>query len=251
MNAWEYIRPDYHGTPFELFGRAHVATLGAIALFIAGLLRFRGADAPTRRRVRMALALCMIASELSWHLWAYEYVGWTLSTMLPLHLCSALVWITAYTLLTMNVAAYEFVYFMGISGPLQAILTPDAGRYGLPHYRALQTLGAHGLLIAAALWLTVVEGLRPTPRSIPRVVLGTLLYMVAVTAVNVAVGGNYMFTLRKPPTASLLDALGPWPWYLVPMILAGTCCVVLLYLPFWWSDRRRTAPAGTSGPQSS
>lgn len=230
------------------FGARHWWALAILAAFGAFLLRFRGADAPTRRRVRFALAALLVVNELSWHAWAYHYVGWTAGKMLPLHLCSALIWLGAYTLVTLNATLYEFVYFMGISGPLQAVLTPDAGVYGLPHFRAVQTMASHGLLIVAALYLTVVEQLRPTWRSVRRVIGGTIAYMGLVTIVNVAVGGNYMFTLHKPETASLLDALGPWPWYLVPMIALGVINILLLYLPFWWADRRRAAAAATVAP---
>lgn len=209
------------------------------------MLRFRGADEDTRRRGRQAIAAMLVLNELSWHVWAWHYVGWTPQKMLPLHICSALVWLGAYGLLTRHPTVYEFMYFMGIAGPLQAILTPDAGRYALPHYRALQTMTSHGLLIIGALYLTVVEGMRPTWRSVRRVIVGTSAYIAAVTVVNVLIGSNYVWTLAKPPSASLLNALGPWPWYLVPMILLGVVNVLLLYLPFWWIDRRRVRAAAT------
>lgn len=213
--------------------------MGVLVAFGAFMLRFRGAEQATRRRVRYWLAAVLVVNELGWHAWAYHYVGWTLKTMLPLHLCSALVWIGAYGLVTMNFTIYEFMYFMGIAGPLQAIVTPDAGQYGLPHFRAVQTMASHGMLIVAALYLTVVEGMRPTVQSVRRVILGTMAYMVLVTVVNVGIGSNYMWTLGKPSTGSLLDVLGPWPLYLVPMILLGIVNVLLLYVPFWWLDRRR------------
>ncbi|GAB4481644.1 MAG: hypothetical protein OHK0031_03670 [Anaerolineales bacterium] len=34
-----------------------------------------------------------------------------------------------------GIAIYELLYFMGIGGALQALLTPDVGIYGFPHYR--------------------------------------------------------------------------------------------------------------------
>ncbi|HEY3286420.1 MAG TPA: TIGR02206 family membrane protein [Gemmatimonadaceae bacterium] len=243
----QWIRPDYHGTPFITFGGRHLVSLFALALFGAYMLRHRGADEATRRRGRHTLAVMLVVNELSWHLWAAYYVGWTADKMLPLHLCSALIWVGAVGLVTLNVTIYEFMYFMGIAGPLQAVLTPDAGPYGLPHFRAVQTLVSHGVLIVAALYLTVVEGMRPTWASVRRVILGTMLYMVAVTGVNLALGSNYMWTLGKPPVVSLLDVLGPWPWYLVPVVLLGILNVLLLYLPFWWADRRRARAAATRG----
>jgi hypothetical integral membrane protein (TIGR02206 family) len=247
MTWQDYFAYDYRGTPFVLFGRAHLAVLAALFLFGIFVLRFRGADAVTRRRVRIALALLMLVTELSWHAWSYATGTWTLQKLLPLHACSVLVWVTIYTLITRDQATYEFVYLLGVAAPMQALLTPDAGPFGLPHFRAFQTLGAHGFIIIAVLFLTLGERMRPRPGAVRRVVLGTLVYMAAVTGVNLAVGSNYMYTLGKPPTASLLDAFGPWPWYLGPMIGLGILACLLMYLPFWWADRRRARAAVTAG----
>ena len=250
MGWRDYFARDYPGAPFVLFGPGHLTVLAALAVLGIVVLRFSGTNEAGRRRTRLTLALLLVATEASYHVWMYVIGRWTVQTMLPLHLCSALIWTAAYTLVTRNKTAYEFVYFMGIGGALQALLTPEAAGYGLPHYRALETLTAHGLLIIAALYLTVVEGLRPTPRALPRVVLGTLAYMVAVTGVNLAIGSNYMHTIHKPATASLLDAFGPWPWYLVPMIGAGILNCILLYTPCWWADRRRQRAFATSRTQA-
>ena len=243
MTWRDYFARDYPGAHFVVFGRGHVAMLVALVVFGFLMLRFRGSSAATPRRARIALAALMVVTESSYHVWSFAIGTWTAQSMLPLHLCSVLIWTAACTLVTRNVRTYEFVYFMGIG----AALTPEAGPYGVPHFRALETLTAHGLLIVAALYLTVVEGLRPTWSSIPRVVLGTIAYMLVVTGVNLAVGGNYMYTLGKPASASLLEAFGPWPWYLAPMIAAGILNCLLLYLPFWWSDRRRARAVATSG----
>ncbi len=251
MTWRDYFAYEYRGAPFVLFSPSHLAVLAALLVFGMFVLRFRGADAATRRRVRIALILAMLITELSWHVWSYATGTWTLQKQLPLHACSVLIWVAIYTLITRDQVTYEYVYLLGIGAPLQALLTPDAARFGLPHFRAFQTLGAHGLLIIAVLFLTLVEGLRPRPGAVRRVVLGALVYMAAVTGVNLAVGGNYMYTLGKPPTASLLDVLGPWPWYLVPMIGMGVLVCLLMYLPFWWADRRReraSATAGASAP---
>lgn len=244
----QWIRPDYHGAPFITFGARHLASMGVLAFFGWMMLRFKGADAAVRRRVRYALAALLVVNELAWHAWAAYFVGWTADKMLPLHLCSALVWVGAYGLISLDATIYEFMYFMGIAGPLQAVLTPDAGQYGLPHFRAVQTLVSHGTLIVAALYLTHVEGMRPTWASVRRVIIGTFLYMVFVTIANLIIGANFMWTLGKPTVVSLLDVLGPWPWYLIPVILLGVVNVLLLYLPFWWMDRRRAAAVVTRGP---
>ncbi len=69
--------------------------------------------------------------------------------------------------------------------------------------------------------------------------------MVVVYFINLALGSNYLFIMHKPETASLLDVLGPWPWYILSMEALGFVIFFLLYLPWLVKDlrARRTAPA--------
>jgi uncharacterized membrane protein YwaF len=58
-----------------------------------------------------------------------------------------------------------------------------------------------------------------------------------------ALGSQYMYSMRKPETASALDLMGPWPWYLLTAQFVALLLFVLLYLPFAWQDRRQKALA--------
>jgi hypothetical integral membrane protein (TIGR02206 family) len=141
-------------------------------------------------------------------------------------------------LFTRSYRIYEFSYFLGIAGALQAFLTPDAGIYGLPHFRAVQTLLAHGLIISEGIYMTVVEGFRPTLGSIKRVFIWANVYMAVVYVINMVLGSNYMFVAHKPVTASLLDFLGPHPWYILSLQLVGFVMCMILYIPFFIKDAR-------------
>ncbi|HQW26692.1 MAG TPA: hypothetical protein PLV75_12055, partial [Saprospiraceae bacterium] len=44
--------------------------------------------------------------------------------------------------------------------------------------------------------------------------------------INQILSSNYGYTMQKPPGASILDLMGPWPWY----ILWGEFLMVFLYL---------------------
>jgi hypothetical integral membrane protein (TIGR02206 family) len=70
------------------------------------------------------------------------------------------------------------------------------------------------------------------------------VYILAVGAINAGLGSNYLFIMHKPETASLVDVLGPWPWYIVAMEVIGFVNCLILFAPFEWADRRRRrAPA--------
>ncbi len=84
-----------------------------------------------------------------------------------------------------------------------------------------------------------VESFRPTWKSI-LITMGFLnIALIPVSVVNMLTGGNYMFLARKPDTASLLDLLGPYPWYLLALEGVALLIFVLLYLPFAISGLRR------------
>ena len=53
----------------------------------------------------------------------------------------------------------------------------------------------------------------------------------AVGALNVVLGANYMYLCSKPKNATLLDAFGPWPMYLVGGAAAAFALFWLLWLP--------------------
>ncbi|MDO9546008.1 MAG: TIGR02206 family membrane protein [Pelolinea sp.] len=110
--------------------------------------------------------------------------------------------------------------------------------YGFPHFRFFQTFISHGLLVTAAVYLTTVEGMRPTWRSMLRVIVFANVFMVVVFGVNSLIGSNYLYVNRKPLGPTLLDVLPEWPVYLIFMELIGFLMFLLLYLPFIIKDWR-------------
>jgi hypothetical integral membrane protein (TIGR02206 family) len=66
--------------------------------------------------------------------------------------------------------------------------------------------------------------------------LATAAWASVAAIGNAITGGNYMFLSEKPQTASLLDYMGPWPWYIISSALLALALFKLLDLPF----RRRS-----------
>jgi hypothetical integral membrane protein (TIGR02206 family) len=240
--GWFFAR-DYAGGAFQLFGAAHLAALAALVLLNLFLLRFKGSPEATRKRVRWILAIILWVAETAWHLWNFFTGQWTVQVLLPLNVCSALIWLSGFMLILKSQTIYEFAYFLGIGGAIQYLATPDLGIYGFPHFRFFQTFTSHGLLVTCAIYMTVVEGFRPTWRSLWRVVIIANIYMVAIFFLNRAIGSDYLFVNAKPATASILDLLPPWPYYILYMEALGLVTFLLLYLPFMIRDRRRALRA--------
>ena len=234
----QFFALDYRGAPFELFGTAHLAGLFALLLLNVGLLLFKRSDDTTRARVRLILALILWVNEIAWHAWNIYWDQWTLQTMLPLHICSLMVWISGVMLVTRSYRIYEFAYFLGIGAGIQALVTPDLGIYGFPHFRFFQTLLSHGLIVTAPIYMTIVEGFRPTWKSMLKAAFWINAYALVIYFVNDALGSNYLMVNAKPDVPSLLDLLPPWPWYILWMEAIGMVTFLLLYLPFFIKDRK-------------
>ncbi len=71
----------------------------------------------------------------------------------------------------------------------------------------------------------------------------TAAWAVAVFAFNLAAGTNYGYLNAKPAATTVLDLLGPWPWYLLSELAVVTAVWALATWP--WTAR---SGAGGSGP---
>lgn len=237
------LAQEWDGKPFALFGRDHLLALTLVVVFQVVLLwRFQTSDAATRRTVRAALVAALWGQELSYHAWRASIGTWTVKEMLPLHLCSQAVWLGGIMLLTRSHRLYEFVYFAALAGATQALATPDAGSYGWPHYRFVQFFASHGLILSAPLWMTFVEGHRPTAASAVKAAAVTIGSGLALVPLNRRLGSNYMFSARKPDTASPLDAMPAWPRYLPIMGALVIAAYGALYAP--WAIAARVTARG-------
>ena len=229
----EYLARDYSGGAFILFGKDHLISLSFVVIICLIIYRFRKRwNKAQMKATRWGLLALIYASEASWHVWMMAIGNWNTQIMLPLWLCSITAWTMPLLLIWRNQKYFEWVYFMGSLGAAMALLTPDLMQYGFPHYRFIEFFTLHSTVIIAIVYMTTVERFRPTWKSIPRVFIITNIYWLFCAWINSQIGSNYLYTQSKLPTPSLLDYLGPHPWYLLSMEAIGIMLCVLLYVPF-------------------
>jgi hypothetical integral membrane protein (TIGR02206 family) len=90
----------------------------------------------------------------------------------------------------------------------------------------------HGAIILASLFMVFVEGCRPTHKSLWKSVAALNIYAVPVGILNKILDANYMFLCFKPEISSIMDFLGPWPWYIISLEAAAIIIFYILYIPF-------------------
>jgi hypothetical integral membrane protein (TIGR02206 family) len=228
---------QYHSKldSFRLFSVEHLLTIGII--FILCLLLFLWRNELKKeekgRVIRFFLAVLLVASDVLEHLWLVVENSWSIRRDLPLHLSDLVVILAIVMLLTRGEKLFRFMYFAGMGSSIQAILTPDLGRFSFPHFQYIEFFVSHGGVVLACLFMVAAFHYRPTIRSMWVTILLVNLYAVCVYFLNKLLGSNYLYIMNKPKSTSLLDYLGPWPWYLFSMELVMVLSFFILYLPFW------------------
>ena len=79
----------------------------------------------------------------------------------------------------------------------------------------------HIIAVVAGIGLVFGCGLYPRPGAPRRVFAVTLAWAAVAAAGDLITGGNYMYLRAKPVDGSLLNAFGPWPWYIVGTAAIG------------------------------
>ena len=220
--------------PFKLFSLPHIVTLVIIlaANLLIFLFRNKLKEHKINKYLRYSLALALLLEEISLQIWHISAGQWSVTTSLPLHLCGVAIFLSMLMLVTKSFAIYEVVYFWGLGGAIQALFTPYINGYNYPHYRFFQFFLSHGLLITSALFMTFTHLYRPRQKSIFKTFGITNLYLIFIAVFNLITGANYLFICRKPSAASLLDFLGPWPWYILSLEFVALITFIIYYVPF-------------------
>ena len=227
---------------FAPFGPDHLAALALTALITVGLVRLVRRDPRGRRAaaVRLGLAAALlVVTAATLIAWARQGTLRPLD-LLPLHLCDLLIFVAIFALASPRPLACELLYFWAGAGTVLAMVGPDVPA-GFPDPAFLTFFTLHGLVVAAAAVVVFGLGGRPRPGAPWRVFLITNAYAAAVGIVDLAFDANFLFLCHKPAAATLLDALGPWPLYLVLADALALGLFLLLGLPF--RAGRRLAPS--------
>jgi len=207
------------------FSDAHLAALAVLAVGVVAAVW-----APRRHPGRWitpaawALALAIFAG------WAGEYLAdvvlgtWTIRYDLPLQLTDAVSVVSMLALCTRRMVFVELCYFWALTASLQAALTPDLA-VSFPSVYYFTYFIYHVGAIVAGCFLVLGCQLYPRRGAVWRVYAATFAWTVIAGCADVITGGNYMFLSEKPEHSSLLNVLGPWPWY-----IATTAVIALAML---------------------
>lgn len=221
------------GERFIMFSAQHWAALLGVLLMIGLVIGFRKKlrISPWNEAFRLVLSVLMLLLFIALQIWYVRSDQWDVTQSLPLQLSTVAMLLSAVLLMIRNYYLFEFIYFAGIGSALQALFTPVLD-VAFPHFWYFYFFVGHGSIIVTAIYFVAVEQYRPVLRSVGRTMLWLNALLLIILPINLITGANYMFVARKPETVSLLDWLGPWPWYLIPLEIVALVMCLILYVPF-------------------
>ncbi len=240
QNDLLFFRPN---TDFQLFGHQHLIMI-ALTLLLAFSLAFFGKkylSSSQQLTVGRGMTLVFALAVLGWIAIRMAEGLFDYKTDLPFDICNMTALMLPFLMWTPKHRIHEVLYFWIMAGTMQAVLTPHLFE-GFPHYTFIKYWAVHGGLIVFAVFATVVYGIRPTWKSLWRSFLMLQGYVVALFGVNLLLGSNYAYLMHKPPTASALDYLGDYPWYLLTSEAVALVLFMLVLLPVVLSDKLRAVP---------
>ena len=237
---------------FTAYGPSHLVVL---AIFVVGAALLvwigrRQTESQARRLGRVLAVLIVAAFVVAL---VYKLIRPDIQTSVPLQLCDIAELTAAYALWSQRHWAFALAYYWGLVLSSQALITPDVGTPAegapdFPHHLFLTFFTLHVLVVWAAIYLTWGQGNRPSWRDYRFTVIVTLAWAVFTFTFNAITGTDYGYLNRKPPTASVLDVLGPWPIYLIAEIAIVLTVWALMTWP--WERRRQATDAPGSGARA-
>ena len=230
---------------FRIFETPHLVAMGltlAVPILLAGAARKTASKTVTNAGAWLLAGALLVNETIHW---GYRLNNAGLSRYvqdhLPLHICGLTILLTAATLIFRRQRIYEIVYFWGLAGSTNAVITPGDLEAGFPDYRFFQYFIAHSGIVAGVLYATLGLKMRPTLRGLFRAFVALNVLAVVLGVLNFLLGSNYMFLCRPPVGTESPFFFAGWPWYIpiIDLIALGMFFVVLS--PFlvaqWWASR--------------
>jgi hypothetical integral membrane protein (TIGR02206 family) len=224
---------------FTPYGLTHwvvlaITVVGAVLLAQVGR-RYR--DTPAAETFTRIFAVVQLTVTLGFMIVWLAPPFFDVKQSLPLHLSDILRLASAYALWSRRPWAFALTYYWGLTFNPQAMLTPDLRPDIAPALEFASYWLQHVLVMWAAVYLTWGLGLHPNWRSYRLALAVTVGWATIVFASNRVLGTNYGYLNGKPSSASLLDLMGQWPWYLLLVLALLSAFWALITWP--WTSRTR------------
>ena len=214
---------------FILFSNEHLITVG-IGFISCILLVFLGFFTEKKATFAKIVAIAVLGVKIAELLFRHHYYGETVAELLPLHLCPIVIILSIFMMFFHSEVLFQPVYFCSI-GAFFAILMPDI-RDGMSNFASQSFFITHFFILFSTAYAFVHFRFRPTKAGflcsfLLLVTLAFIMYFV-----NNKLGTNFLYVNHPPVTKSLMDFMGPWPYYIFSLAGIDIAISFFMYLPF-------------------
>ena len=214
---------------FILFSNEHLITVG-IGFISCILLVFLGFFTEKKATFAKIVAIVVLGVKIAELLFRHHYYGETVAQLLPLHLCPIVIILSIFMMFFHSEVLFQPVYFWSI-GAFFAILMPDI-RDGMSNFASQSFFITHFFILFSTAYAFVHFRFRPTKAGflcsfLLLVTLAFIMYFV-----NNKLGTNFLYVNHPPVTKSLMDFMGPWPYYIFSLAGIDIAISFFMYLPF-------------------
>lgn len=219
---------------FDLFGPQHLSALITLAFLLVWLPVFARDRLRPQNQVWIARGLAIIISLgiLSAAIFRLLTNQFDWREDIPLDLCNLLALFLPVLFWKPHPRLIELLYFLILGGTGQGVLTPNCPE-GFPHILFISYWIVHCGLVLHIIYVVVVWRIYPRFVGILRSLVAMNMYAAVMFILNYFMESNYFYVMAKPDTPSLLDFMGPWPWYILTAQPVAFLIFFLLWLPFF------------------
>lgn len=178
------------------------------------------------------LAALMIGFFIVNHSLLFFLGKWEISKELPVHLCSISGLICCFIMFipkNKRQFLFEFLFYCGIIGGIQAIFTPLLDDYGGYNFFYIQFFFKHAMIIAFPIYLRNNLGMKLTKFSWLKTYFALNVLMILLIQLNNILGSNYMY-VNVPPAVDNPMVIGEWPTYLYWWELFVLILILLVFV---------------------
>ena len=200
--------PDINKDTIEFLGTEWLLIVISVSILIF-LVLFIGNKISKNNKEMYAkiLGYIMIAFFIINHVLLVIIDNWEASKELPLHLCSIsglICCVIMFLPVNKRQFLFEFLFYCGIIGGVQAILTPALEVYQGYNYFYVQFFFKHAMIIAFPIYLRNNLGMKLTKFSWLKTFIFLNFLMLLNIQVNKKIGSNFMYVSNPPPVKNPL-----------------------------------------------
>ena len=140
---------------------------------------------------------------------------WSISENLPLHLCGISSLIACFILfIKKNNVLFEFLFYAGIIGGIQAFLTPQINNFDGSNFEYIDYYFSHAAIIIVPIYMYTFLNYKLSKYSWLKVLLPLNILLALIMPLNFQINSNYMY-LAYPPAVDNPLIIGDWPFYII------------------------------------